>query len=412
MPYIGKEPKTITTISDLTATGTTALTGNATAAGTLDVTGAITSSAGATITTADNTAQLTLTSTDADANAGPVLDLVRDSGSPADSDNTGTIVFKADDDGGNSTEFAKIETSIIDASNTTEDGRLLIRTMTAGTATSRLDFTNTETVFNDSSIDVDFRVESDSRTHMLFVDSSADAVGIGTSSPNVTLHVFGSSAEVAIDDTGAEPKVRFRDNGSTRALLKVDSSNNMEFHTGPDGSTAEKMTLLSSGNFLLGKTAENIGTAGVELGASGYVQATRDGTTLYLNRLSDGQLAFFGRSGTERGSIDVSTSGTTYNTTSDIRLKQDIEPLEATDKLMAMNPVSYAWKEDPNGPRSMGFIAQEMKEIVPDAVSVDDSEEKMMSMDYGRITPILVSALQDAHRKIEELETRLAALES
>ena len=41
-----------------------------------------------------------------------------------------------------------------------------------------------------------------------------------------------------------------------------------------------------------------------------------------------------------------------------------------------------------------------------------NDEEKMMSMDYGRITPVLVSALQDAHKKIEELESRIAAMES
>ena len=77
---------------------------------------------------------------------------------------------------------------------------------------------------------------------------------------------------------------------------------------------------------------------------------------------------------------------------------------------MAMNPVSYNWKSDPDGPRSIGFIAQEMQELMPEAVSTGDDD--MMSMDYGRITPILVSALQDAHRKIEQLESRIAAMES
>jgi hypothetical protein len=112
------------------------------------------------------------------------------------------------------------------------------------------------------------------------------------------------------------------------------------------------------------------------------------------------------------GSISVTGSGVTYNTTSDLRLKENIEPLEATDKLMAMNPVSYNWKADPDGPRCMGFIAQEMQDVMPEAVSAGDDEDAMMSMDYGRITPILVSALQDAHRKIEELEQRIADMEA
>ena len=76
-----------------------------------------------------------------------------------------------------------------------------------------------------------------------------------------------------------------------------------------------------------------------------------------------------------------------------------------------MNPVSYNWKADPDGPRSMGFIAQEMQEVMPEAVSTGEDDDAMMSMDYGRITPILVSALQDAHRKIEQLEQRIAEME-
>ena len=79
---------------------------------------------------------------------------------------------------------------------------------------------------------------------------------------------------------------------------------------------------------------------------------------------------------------------------------------------MAMKPVTHTWKADPNtGETVHGFIAQEMQEIVPEAVSGDPDGEEMMSMDYGRITPVLVAALQDAHKKIEALEERLAELE-
>ena len=79
---------------------------------------------------------------------------------------------------------------------------------------------------------------------------------------------------------------------------------------------------------------------------------------------------------------------------------------------MQMNPVSYSWKADPDGLRSMGFIAQEMADVMPEAVSTGDDDDAMMSMDYGRITPILVSALQDAHRKIDELATEIAELKA
>ena len=115
---------------------------------------------------------------------------------------------------------------------------------------------------------------------------------------------------------------------------------------------------------------------------------------------SDGECIRLQRDNTDVGSIDVTTSGTTYNTTSDRRLKDNIEPIaDGTEKLMAMKPVTHTWKADPEADAVHGFIAQEMQEIVPEAVSGDPDGEEMMSMDYGRITPVLVAALQEAHKR-------------
>jgi predicted ATPase len=77
-----------------------------------------------------------------------------------------------------------------------------------------------------------------------------------------------------------------------------------------------------------------------------------------------------------------------------------------------MNPVSHKWKADPDADAVHGFIAQEIQEIVPEAVSKGDNEDDMWSMDYGRITPVLVAALQDAHKKIEELAAEVAKLKA
>ena len=193
------------------------------------------------------------------------------------------------------------------------------------------------------------------------------------------------------------------------------NNNIMQFLTGG----SERARFDASGNFLVGQSSQSVPglsntTVGHSIRPNGDIfSSCNAGEALYLNRsTNDGGIVSIRREGTQVGVISVTTSGTTYSTTSDRRLKQDIEPLAATDKLMAMNPVSYAWKADPSGPRSMGFIAQEMQEIMPDAVTTGNDEDSMMSMDYGRITPILVSALQDAHRKIEQLETRIAALEA
>ena len=78
---------------------------------------------GTTITTADNTTQLTLTSTDADASVGPALDLYRNSGSPADSDLIGDVRFQGENDAGETITYANIAGLIGDASDGTEDGQ-------------------------------------------------------------------------------------------------------------------------------------------------------------------------------------------------------------------------------------------------------------------------------------------------
>jgi len=159
-------------------------------ASTLQVDGAITSSAGMTITTADNTTQLTLKSTDADGSVGPVLDLVRDSASPADGDAIGQIKFIADNDAGEATTYSSAFTTLRDASNGAEDGQTINYVMTAGGLVDYLRMGRgsangqSEVVINEGSADVDFRVESDGNANMLFVDGGNNLVGIGTDSPN------------------------------------------------------------------------------------------------------------------------------------------------------------------------------------------------------------------------------------
>ena len=79
---------------------------------------------------------------------------------------------------------------------------------------------------------------------------------------------------------------------------------------------------------------------------------------------------------------------------------------------MAMNPVSHTWKANPTEDAVHGFIAQEMKDIVPESVTGEPEGEEMMQMDYGRITPVIVAGLQDALKEIEELKNRIKVLEN
>ena len=156
--------------------------------------GAITSTAATTITVADNSDNLTLTSTDADANVGPNLRLYRNSSSPADNDALGFIEFEGRNDNSQDVIYGSLEATLLDASDGTEDGELVMRTMIAGTKTNQLMLKPEGFIFNENSADLDFRVESNGNANMLFVDGGNDKVGIGTNSLTGTFHVLSSNA--------------------------------------------------------------------------------------------------------------------------------------------------------------------------------------------------------------------------
>jgi len=137
-----------------------------------------------TITNNSNATQLVLQSTDADSSAGPVMEFYRNSSSPADNDATGLIYFTGENDADEKVFYGQIFSQIQDASDGTEDASIDFITMVGGTGRSRMFIAPTETVFNEASVDLDFRVESNGNAHMLFVDAANDRIGIGTSSPS------------------------------------------------------------------------------------------------------------------------------------------------------------------------------------------------------------------------------------
>ena len=136
---------------------------------------------GVEITTADNTDTLKLTSTDADASSGPNLRMYRNSSSPADSDTLGVLEYEGRNDNSEDIRYVQITSFADDVSDGTEDGSYFISTSVAGTLRNRINVRPTETVFNEESRNIDFRVESEGETHMLFVDAGNDALLVNTS---------------------------------------------------------------------------------------------------------------------------------------------------------------------------------------------------------------------------------------
>ena len=150
-----------------------------------------------TITTADNSVNLNLVSTDADANSGPELELYRNSASPADNDFVGTISFQAENDAGEKIEYGVLKTRIVDASDGTEDFRMTFEGKVGGSDVQLLKMDNSNIVFNEDSKDIDFRVESNDSVNMFVVNAGTNRIGIGTDSPSHPLHI-----ETSSDGTG------------------------------------------------------------------------------------------------------------------------------------------------------------------------------------------------------------------
>jgi hypothetical protein len=117
---------------------------------------------------------------------------------------------------------------------------------------------------------------------------------------------------------------------------------------------------------------------------------------------------FFQRSGVEVGSITQSgTTGVSYNTTSDYRLKENVVPLSgATERVKELRPSRFNFVTEP-GRVIDGFLAHEVQAVIPEAVTGEKDGAKYQSMDASRLVPLLTAALQDALARIEALEARL-----
>ena len=218
------------------------------------------------------------------------------------------------------------------------------------------------------------------------------------------------------------------------------TSNNVYLYTATNTpllfgtNNTERARIGSDGSFLVGGTT-NVGAGNVCItGGSGpalLINKTTTGLTTngYLWNPSGGaehviasggngiQVNYNGVSGTPYwaqftynngsavGSITFNSVNTAYNTSSDARLKTNVSDAAPASALIdAIQVRQFDWKVD-NSHQRYGMVAQELLEVAPEAVSVPTDPEEMMGVDYSKLVPMLIKAVQ-------ELTTRLAALEN
>jgi hypothetical protein len=260
------------------------------------------------------------------------------------------------------------------------------------------------------------------------IDSSG-RVGIGTSSPSSLFHIYSSSPQMIIQDggthgTNSSPGLVFKDSSSSQGEIGFENSgemfirqlknSDMTFRT----NNTERMRIYSSGLVAINTTSPDAGS---------IVSVNHEGSSFYglsLNSTTTSGTQYhlrFARGGAGAGYIASNSATTvTLNNTSDERLKENVQNSNsAIQDLKDIQVRQFDWKDNIDTHRDFGFVAQELVNVVPEAVTqgtdeLDDNGKPVRSwgVDYSHIVPRLVKVCQEQQTKIEELEARITALET
>ena len=209
----------------------------------------------------------------------------------------------------------------------------------------------------------------------------------------------------------------FTGRADTDTSIQMAGSNRIKFFT----ASSERMR-IDDDDILFGTSSTSLSDAGIKFANTSathkyavftHTASSASESLLYINRQSsDGTAIFFRRANTNVGSISVDSSSTSYNTSSDRRLKSNIQDAEsASDKIDALQVRQFDWNVD-GSHQDFGLVAQELQPIAPNAVLGDADSDEMMSVDYSKLVPLLIKFSQEQQATIKSLETRLAALES
>lgn len=271
-------------------------------------------------------------------------------------------------------------------------------------------------------------------TERMRIDSSGN-VGIGTSSPSTKLQVaignvstFGqvSNAGLAISGAGSNGNYAQIGLGYAGTYQPASIGYTTTTQTGytygdivfgtrsvnTDTAPTERMRIVSDGTarFSMGNftTSPSSTNAGIELannGTSPFINHSQTATSLQT------YYAFINGNGTV-GTIKCTGSSTQFNTSSDVRLKKNIvDAPSAIASIQQIGIKSFDWKAD-DLHQEYGVIAQELDLIAPEAISHGATEDEMWGVDYSKLVPRMLKAIQEQQALIQTLQTQVAQLQA
>ena len=248
------------------------------------------------------------------------------------------------------------------------------------------------------------------------LDASGN-LGIGTTSPRGILDISKSDSVNAVqfyleNTSTSEVGLRIRRNASDIGFVGtaawsitgggstnfgITGANELLFATG----STERARIDSSGNLLVGTTSQ------IGAGLLNVKRTSANNTASFQNGSDAGYgIAFYNVAGSVAGSISWTATTTTYSTSSDYRLKEVISPMTgALDKVALLKPVTYKWKVD--GSDGEGFIAHELAEVCPNAVTGakdavnEDGSINPQGIDVSFLVATLTAAIQELNAKFE-----------
>ena len=213
-----------------------------------------------------NALGMTLTSTDAGATAAPLLELYRDSATPAVSDTLGEIEFNGEDSAGNKQAYGLIHASILSPTSTAEQGQIHFETATAGILTEKMIIGTNNLVVNEIGAVFNVRIEGDADVNLFATDATNDRIGVGTASPSVKFEVNGAAKASSLSLTTALPTT----SGGT-GLTSFTNSGIVYASSTSALSTSSALTWDGNLGINLGGAAAGILDVEVAVGAEGVV---------------------------------------------------------------------------------------------------------------------------------------------